>query len=221
VSQRTNQQEVKRAILRLYAESDSDDKKFGSIPERCGSGWEAMDIKIGEEYRFPSTTSGWRNFGNPGGTTEALVMDTGYYEQRYVYNGCPCLPIAGLRNFSASDLRAITYRMPPMCDVASMSNALYVLLEARKYLKNENDIKTLRQRIVQLATALDVRSKTFVSLTPAQIRNVTAFCPSTWEMNFRDTTHGGLPGMPMFRSTYTADMRAVVDSIKILLRRYK
>jgi len=214
-----NPQEVKRAILRLYAESASDDKKFGSIYERCGSGWEELDIKIGEEYRFP-TPAGRRDFSSPGGTTEVLVMDTGYYEPRYIYNGCPCLPIAGLRNFSASDLRAITYRMPPMCDVASMSNALYVLLEARKYLKNENDIKTLRQRIVQLGTALDVRSNAFVSLTPAQVRNVTAFCPDTWEMNFRDTTHG-LPGVPMFRSSYTSDMRIAVDSIKILLGRQK
>jgi len=241
VNARGNNISVWTAILRLYAENNSDDRSFDSLFSRCGSGWKELDIKIGEEYRFPSglsvssgrinsygknkrfdvwglgfsRRSGQMNSLNPGGTTDALVMDTNYYEPRYVYNGCPCLPIPGLRNFSASDLRGIVYKMPPMCDVASMSNALYVLLEARKYLTNANDIKLLRQRIVQLGTALDIRAKTFGSLSPMQIKNVTAFCPDTWEMNFRDT----ITGVPLFESEYKPYMRGIVDSIKTIIGR--
>jgi len=212
-----NKESVLGAILRLYAENASDDDNFKSIFRRCGSNWTTKDIEIGEKYRFPArmvgkSISGWRF--DAGGTTDELVMDTNYYEPRFVYDGCPCLPIRELQDFSAADLRGITYRMPPMCDVVSMSNALYVLLEARKYLTNANDLKMLYQRIAMLGKALDIRTNTYRSLTAAQKKNVLAFCPDSWEKSFRDNT-----GRPLFESEYKPYMRVVVDSIANTLTR--
>ena len=215
------------AIMRLYAESRVEDELAKNTPYRCGAAWRETDTKVGEDHRFPDSVVFeekrknwqlgmpivplWRQKDDwifPGGTDEELVFAAGYSDKKYTYNHCACLPIPELNNITASELRTIVYKMPPLCAVPSMANALYVLLEAQKYLTNEHDLNMLHKRIVMVYNSIEERSAFYRALTPAQIQRGEAACVDSWEVYFRDNA-----GRPLYRSAYTPDLKTRAEQV--------
>jgi hypothetical protein len=227
---RVDNGDVGRAIMRLYAQNNREDSLFGGMDSRCGGGWKNKDIDIGVKYRFPPALGyarlpdslkpiypifkealGYRS----GGTFYELVMDSLYDERRYIYNGCPATEIADLNGQTASDLRGFIFRTPPLCDEASMANALHVLLEVeeKNYLNHPDDRKLLLQRIVQLGNALEERQILKKRLTAQQQARAVRYCPDTWEVVFRDAVTGN----GLYAISYNDNLRNRFTTIK---RRY-
>ena len=218
-------QDLEDAILRLYAESPEDDLLSKSTVKRCGFNWRIADAEVGERYRFPDSaaqkhqrnkkfsprTNRYHNHVNnlyPGGTDDELIFADNYNEKKYTYNNCSCLPIPSLNNFTASDLRSFIYRMPPLCSIKDMSNAMYVLLRSLEYINNDDDRLMLFRRIIMLYNALEDRSEFYKRLSPAQIERAADLCPESWEISFRDNNN-----QPLYRSDYTSDLKAGAERI--------
>jgi hypothetical protein len=156
------------------------------------------------------------------GVPDELAMDTNYIEKRYIYNFCPCLPIAEFNvyengqvvdYFTLSDLRTYIYKTPPMCDEISMANALAVLLMiARQDKLTSANMVMLWRRVAMLGDALGRRSDLNAQLSDIQKKQALQFCADTWEINFRDAN-----GRPRFASSYTPDMKNRVERIKSYL----
>jgi len=232
----TSSYEVGLGVLRLYAESDDDDAKIVRMYSECPD-WKSKDITIGNKYRFPEVRDEyWKvkkgdgNYYEPtdhinGGTLVDLTdVDSNYVENRYVYNGCPCLQIDSLNGYTASDLRSFLYRTPPLCDEMSMSNALYVLWAAwkDKHITDKSDVFLLKRRAVQIGTALLDKAKfnarirkEFPQTWTQKINDAVSFCPQTWEVNFRDTARNAQKGCNNFLYTcsYDLDLRNFVRSV--------
>jgi len=221
-------QDLEDAILRLYAESPADDLLAKNTVDRCGFSWRITDAEVGERYRFPNSAVQnrlrhtrhpplWTNRNHinhrvnnlyPIGTDDELIFADNYDGKKYTYNNCPCLPIPSLNSFTASDLRSIIYRMPPLCSVRDMSNAMYVLLRGLEYVNNDDDRLMLFRRIIMLYNGLEDRSEFYKRLSPAQIERATELCPDSWEIRFRDNNN-----QPLYRSDYTADLKAGAERI--------
>jgi hypothetical protein len=193
---------------------------------RGGVDWQFKDMTIGNELRFPDVMDeywtdiparrgtrgfGWLNnllkkFGESGNTSKFTLwggtvvpltdVDSNYAEKRYVYDGCPCLPIKELNGYTVSDIQTFLYKNPPMCSIESMSNALSVLwiILDGKYLTKNEDIYMLKRRMVQINSALRNKIKfreelkaVFPNEWYERLKEVNTFCLETWEANFRDT----------------------------------
>jgi len=228
-----SREDVELAVLRLYAKSAAEDSRIVSAYRRC-SNWKEKDIEIGEKYRFPHIPNDYwvkkKRFGGSfiadkrqdiikGGITAKLTsIDTNYIETRYIYDGCPCLPIKELNNYTASDLQSFIYRTPPLCDATSMSNALYVLWAAYigKHITNVNDVLLLKRRAVQIGSVLTERVKfnnellrEFPQSGLKKIKDAMATCPKSWEISFRDS----VDNQPLYYDYYHPQLKSFVESI--------
>jgi hypothetical protein len=224
-------QSVERAILRLYAETEVDDSLYKTITYRCGSSWYFADIEVAEKYRFPDVTvpgSPGVDYTKVGGTKSAMVVDSVYVEKRYIYNGCPCLPIPELDNFTLSDMRGFVYRSPPLCDIEGMVKGLLILrvvYNLGRYsgtsrlggFTDINDYKMLLRRIVQLGNESEKRlefHQKLVSRYPTRwrikLQQAAVFCPKSWDELFTGTPYKVNDAVGLYKSS----LRRFVDRVR-------
>ena len=196
---------VEQAILRLYVENEYEDSLVRGVDSRCRDNWKQTDVDVAEKYRFEMLDTTYTNPEDPsdirlirpvsytslqGGINKnILFFDSTYTDRRFFYNDCPCLPIQTLNGVTASQLREIIFKMPPVCEINSMINAMYVLQRSMEYLVKEYEVKMLLGRIAMLGFALEKKMELYINkkFTPQMISRSTMNCPQTWELNFRDT----------------------------------
>jgi hypothetical protein len=188
-----------KAILRLYTDNPHEYYYSDTLFDRC-PGWQITDKMIAD-LRYPKTLQK---------DGQSLKRDPKYVEDIHWYHGCPCMPISELNSFTAQQLRALIFNVPPFCSYEAMSNAMYILQKAFVYCNNPKDRAQIVRHVMNLHGSLLMKEDFFKknSLTLQQQRNFDSRCNTTWENQF-----------PRYVTSYSSDLRARAERISAAVKK--